>query len=954
MGPGLVPQLPLRNLHWQSHSGPLRSIDVLYVELLNAGAKASPPPAQGNVTGSDGAGAGAREDGFQTQPVGEGKLASTNGIDASSASLPPKERRHQIPGLRQTPYLKVLLVRCDDSETYKATTRAEIREWVKEHTPPSQSTRKVNTQENHDAFEWLIVHVVVPNTVASTQPRVSGKSAEGSASDKSVPSSSRWRTGSSTLLEKMRADFAVTGKNSVDRVAQIRIGINDVPYDILPRVVPATPTGYSETEKDAENAWNELLMKFKSLILSSFDMRVTQYEDDIREKDAQRRLPGWNFCTFFILKEGLARGFESVGLVEDALVGYDELGVGLDAVIQDQIESGEPERNGGALLSYTEDLRKLVERALGQAEDEVDGVDEEEPVDLQSQGSLARDDYDEIPISSIKKPYRDMIVANNVSVFDFRCYIFSRQIALLLRLGNASSSKEELLEKLREQQEAVTHASSRQTGKAKTGENGEDLSMLADVCQRTLQFIPAISHIMRKDITSALSSSNEKTGREHSNSSSPGIIDNLVATFAFSVAQQVLAQTATDSLPIPPSSLDLSPAQERKMSIPEPKTTAHPARSSSLHVRPTEKPLHSPGVFPGPGANRRASVSEGNVSAPRPFVKTGLGLLAAKRAELYALTRSVLEECGKKRGWSNGWTSVPDNKERDVADMEEINLDDESPPPPSESKPALQISPDATVSGLQSRLLRAPLSNKDDFYRLYETLTDKALRHYLVAEYNHAVQACLADLAVLKYYLADYAAAASYFHRTTPFFAEWRLLELSMLIMYAHCLQELRRKDEYVRVALKLLTKAAAAQKDRLSRKRSLGFGIKQTVEEPKMAAIEGLVGQLLDVVTALPNEVPVALAEIVTDVEIAGSPQYDEDQDGFTMGLNLRSLLVDDLTIERGRMCLSAASAGPAKEIWLECARPQVIKPGRNTVLMHSKVSCNLYLSPMSILTKL
>ncbi|KAG8411308.1 hypothetical protein J3459_016347 [Metarhizium acridum] len=33
LAPGLVPRLPLRNLHWQSHAGPLRSIDTLHVDF---------------------------------------------------------------------------------------------------------------------------------------------------------------------------------------------------------------------------------------------------------------------------------------------------------------------------------------------------------------------------------------------------------------------------------------------------------------------------------------------------------------------------------------------------------------------------------------------------------------------------------------------------------------------------------------------------------------------------------------------------------------------------------------------------------------------------------------------------------------------------------------------------------------------------------------------------------
>src|SRR5690606_16957933 len=122
-------------------------------------------------------------------------------------------------------------------------------EWIKTNTAQT----KKGTPEGHDAFEWLIVHVVLPNTAAATQPR----SSKGDTSASDQKGASRWRGSSSTLLEKMKADFNVAGKSAPDRVAQVRVGINDVPYDVLPRVVPAVPSGYVETEQDVEAAWQD-------------------------------------------------------------------------------------------------------------------------------------------------------------------------------------------------------------------------------------------------------------------------------------------------------------------------------------------------------------------------------------------------------------------------------------------------------------------------------------------------------------------------------------------------------------------------------------------------------------------------------------------------------------------------------------------------------------------------
>lgn len=925
IAPGLVPRLPLRNLHWQSHAGPLRSIDTLHVELISPDAPAAPasPTVSPALTRSVSAST-AKDDGFQTQQIG-GKSTAADNADTPTATArySGAQRRHQIPGLRRTPYLKVLLVRCDDSDTYKSKTRSEIREWIKEHTPPSQSTRKANTQENHDAFEWLVVHVVIPNTAAANQPRVSGKGPD--AAEKSR--TSRWGSGSSTLLEKLRSDFNSSSKSAPDRIAQIRIGINDVPYDILPRVVPATPTGYSESRQDAENAWEDLIGKFKELILSSFDMRVTQYEDDIKEKDSQRALPGWNFCTFFILKEGLARGFESVGLVEDALVGYDELSVGLDTVIQEQATSGDAERHGGSLLDHTEDLVKRAEaavQALGAAEG---SEEDDEPVDLQASDAPKNDKFDEIPISSTKKPYREMIVANNVSVFDFRCYIFARQISLLLRLGNAWSTREELLAKLREQQESVLHGVAPQAPPPKQTEDVENLSMLAEICRRTLEFVPAVSQVMRTDILSALKA-------KHSGDSpllSPVLaeaIDNLVASFAFSVAQQILAQTSTKALPIPPSTLGNADTHEQKASIPELKTMMHPARNSSLSVRTTNtRPPPSPGIFPGAS---RASAEDTTPTAPNAqYLKAGLEKLAARRAELHALSRNVLQGTGKKRGWESGWTSAPVVGESEANEFQEVSLEnDDKEEDADDSAPSC-----VGLAGIENGLLHAALDSREDFYRLYETLTDKALRHYTVANHTHAVKTSMADLAVLKYHLGEYGPAASFFYMTTPFFGEnsWSLLELSMLVMYSHCLRELQRKDEFVRVGLKLLTKAAAAENERLLQKKSLSVGPSAEVTYPDKSAISGFLNEILSVAATLSNEVRVPLNQLFTQVEVLGTPEYHDGKDRFSLTITLRSLLVDELKVEKGTLRLTRTIPGGTKEVRLQTSETSTLKPGVN-----------------------
>lgn len=957
LSPGLLPRLPLRNLHWESHAGPLRSISTLHIDLVpsahnvDAPSSANTPSASttslSRVRSEDSTASGA--DGFKTQALGQA-------VDRpNSMSGPPKapvrERRHQIPGLRQTPYLKIFFLRCDDSETYKAEARQRVREWIKEHTPPAQSAKKTNAQENHDAFEWMIVHIVVPNTAAATQPRVSGKGVETSSGAGTEKSGlRRLGGGSSTLLEKLRADFNGSSKSAVDRVAQIRIGINDVPYEMLPRVVPAIPGSYSESASENENSWLDLVLKLKYLILSSFDMRVSQYEEDIREKDAQRSLPGWNFCTFFVLKEGLARGFESVGLVEDSLVGYDELAVGLDAIVREQSTTGGGAEHGGSFLPFTEDLSQQAERAKVALQKDLgadDIVDTDDPIDLQSSTSASDDAASEIALDASRKRYRDLILANNISVFDFRCYLFARQLSLLLRLANAWSSQEELLAKLKEQRESSLQGVAARLPPSQPTEDAENLSVLAEICRRSMEFVSSIARIMRDDIWASQEHPKQKLspGDEEIDSKPlppdpimVQIVDNIVSSFTFAIAQQILAQTATKSLPIPPSTL-APPSnrisldgQEPKAAIPEPKTMMHPARSSSLAIRSRSREPPSPGLFPG---GRRASVPEQGVVSSS-FLKVGLEDLAAYRAELYVLSCNILQRVGSERGWSVGWEEASEHISG--GDLEDVDLNQSSESKGATATIQAQIPP--SYHGIDNKLLRTALDNKEDFYRLYETLTDKALRHYTVANHMQSMQASMADLAILKYHLADFAAAASYFYRMTPFYCEggWSQVELSMLVMYARCLKELQRKEEYVRVVLKLLSRVAAVENERLQRKSSLTTG-RQKPFDHSTQQVNSYLPELLEITKTLPKPVQIPIQSFFGKMEVENAVRYHPEKDSIGLQLRLRYLLDDELVVEKARVRVISTSGDTTREIWLEAEGSVVIKKGNAKLAVQTNV---------------
>lgn len=433
----IAARLPLKNLSWQSHARPLRQIKSLHVEFVpdkHTQTSLQPPAPRNDSDGPN-----------SIDIVGSGAERRRHAAE--------KERRHQIPGLKTSPYLKIYVLRCDDKETYKSSDRQKVREWIRD---TAQSDGK---REKHDACEWMVLHVVVPDTVAASEPRWRESASDPDELKERNKSKTNWPGKSSrTVFDKLRADLNETSKNSPDRIAQIRLLKKDVPADLLP--TPAIAQTLEESSQERENAWADLVAKFKSLILLPFDARVRQYEEDIAAQEARRSLPGWNFCTFFIHKEGLAKALESMGLVEDALAIYDELTVGLETVVRD-IASGNAEGTATSFASTTKDIRdRIVAPSKTSAKN---------PSGQQAATSP----------SLFDKDYRAEIVRSEISVFDFCCYLFSRQKALILRLAGAQVARSEFGSNFKE--------------------GGEDLVLLAEVCWRALSFLQSSARALRQD-----------------------------------------------------------------------------------------------------------------------------------------------------------------------------------------------------------------------------------------------------------------------------------------------------------------------------------------------------------------------------------------------------------------------------------------------------------------------
>ncbi|QSL64676.1 hypothetical protein MERGE_001978 [Pneumocystis wakefieldiae] len=247
---------------------------------------------------------------------------------------------HQLPSLLDNPYLNIFLVKCDDIDIYRNHIRSTIRSWY-------------NTVTSKKNQEWLIIHVVL-----QLDPLVTNKNM----------TPSKFLSIKASVYDKIKADFDTSKK---DRCVQLRLG-----------------------DADEIESWQDLIAKMKEGILSSFNARIIQYEQEIEKMDSKRKIPGWNYCTFFILKEGLAQSYEQMTLIEDSLAQYDEL----ESLFYQTIKDNQ--------LAWFENIG----------------------------GTHSNDDSESI-LDTSKKPYRMFILQNTISFFDFRVYLFARQCQLLQQLG---------------------------------------------------------------------------------------------------------------------------------------------------------------------------------------------------------------------------------------------------------------------------------------------------------------------------------------------------------------------------------------------------------------------------------------------------------------------------------------------------------------------------------------
>ncbi|KAF8507495.1 trafficking protein particle complex subunit 10 [Gautieria morchelliformis] len=265
------------------------------------------------------------------------RTISELGVELVGLETIRDELTSQVPQtLLEKPFLNIYIVTCDDTDMYKNAVRKQIKDW---HTAVTQRKNQ----------EWLILLVVRPDARATAGSFFAMKS---------------------SVLDRIKADFN-SGRR--DRCVQIVWSQGAI-----------TPT-----------ACADLTAKMKEGIMAAFDSAVMQRSEEVRRSESQRQMPGWNFCTFFILKESIASSFVGMNLIEDAILTYSELEA---SFLQTQTSS----LSGQKTISW---FGKLINP---------DSND------------------DSLPLLEVgKKPYRDLILNNTISVFDFRVYLLAKHCEAL-------------------------------------------------------------------------------------------------------------------------------------------------------------------------------------------------------------------------------------------------------------------------------------------------------------------------------------------------------------------------------------------------------------------------------------------------------------------------------------------------------------------------------------------
>ena len=300
------------------------------------------------------------------------------------------------------------------------------------------------------------------------------------------------------------------------------------------------------------------------------------------------------------------------------------------------------------------------------------------------------------------------------------------------------------------------------------------------------------------------------------------------------------------------------------------------------------------------------------------------------------LARRSLEEIGRRRGWSEKWTDLgllfDDSHRSGASDLTEISLNDDT-----DSKlPEDHKTEQSSLIGIELPALKAALKSKVAYLSFYEDLTDHIIRHHMAASRANSAEMALAEIAILRFRQADYETAASYFHQMAPFYGSklWVVLEGSMLELYARCLKELKRNEDYVRMMLKLLSKFASYSQSRLSDKQRASSTPTSIMEQDRLS---GYISGLFEGLAALQKDVTTSVVDFFADLHIDPAIRLYDSKDGFQIQMSLRFLLGPQIEIDSVKIRLVGDNSSQNTEHWIEDSTSFVVKSTKTKIFIDS-----------------
>ena len=308
--------------------------------------------------------------------------------------------------------------------------------------------------------------------------------------------------------------------------------------------------------------------------------------------------------------------------------------------------------------------------------------------------------------------------------------------------------------------------------------------------------------------------------------------------------------------------------------------------------------------------------------------KPGLVELSAYRAELVMIKRKMLELMAKRRGWVAGWAMM--RPAEDKSGKAEVSLEDDKSGQDDDEGAAKP----GAVSSMLTPALAAALADEQTFQSTFETLSDTAVKLYFIATHQKSAETVMGDIAILRYQQDDFINAARYFEHVLPLYSSdaWSLMEAQATSILLRSLRELDRREDFVKNAVKLLTK--------VSQRRSAqpGFTDRSARDANEMSDV-GYLKQLLELSSRLDTETKVPLTDFFADVELDHHFENFSDRDGFRYRFRFQHVLSDMLELDGVSVRLVHVD-DPHIEIWLNNPEPVTAKTGLVEVGLESRTT--------------